>query len=135
MIAFLTSGYFRLLLVPLATAALGCFIRYFRKKIRRHKIDFEIFVVWPELMIAAFFNLMLLAADTAASKGNNGGKLINIYSANLTVLLLLWIVSFVAALPRKGKWRIVIWTYAFPFLVASATLELSLQLSRSLKVG
>lgn len=135
MIAFLTSGYFRLLLVPLATAALGCFIRYFNKKIRRRKIDFEIFVVWPELMIAAFFNLLLLAADTATSKGNTGSKLTNIYAASLTVLLLLWIVSFVAALPRKGKWRIVIWTYAFPFVVASGTLELSLQLSSGLRAG
>jgi len=134
-VPFLESGYFRLLIVPLVTAALGCFIRYFGKKVRRNKITFEIFIVWPDLMIAAFFNLLLLAADTAATKGNNSDKLTSIYTATLAVLLSLWIVSFVAALPRRAKWRIIIWTYAFPFVVASGTLELSLQLTSGLKVG
>lgn len=135
LVPFLESGYFRLLIVPLATAALGCFIRYFGKKVHRYKITFEIFIVWPDLMIAAFFNLLLLAADTATTKGNNSDKLTSIYTATLVVLLLLWIVSFVAALPRRVKWRIIIWTYAFPFLVASGTLELSLQLTSGLKAG
>jgi hypothetical protein len=124
-----------LLLIPLATAALGCFIRYFSKKVRQHKVNIEIFVVWPDLMIAAFFNLMVVAADTATSKTDNNGKLSDIYLMCLAVLLMLWIVSFVAALPRKGKWKIRIWTYVFPFVIASGTLELSLQLSSSLKVG
>lgn len=135
MTAFLASQVFRLLLVPLAIASLGCFIRYFTKKLRRHKISAEVFIVWPELIIAALFNLLILISDTAEESKPPTNRLLSLFAASLLTLLLLWVVSFVAALPRKTRRRLVVWTYGLPHLLALSALEVSLLLAHAPKAG
>ncbi|MCM0674662.1 hypothetical protein NCC78_08170 [Micromonospora phytophila] len=122
--------------IPVATAALGCFIRYFTAKIRSVTIGPEVFVFWPELLLAAVFNLLTAASDLANRKlsaEEAGDSFLAIMSAGLVLLLALWIVSFMAAIPRTAPWRRVVWTYGVPHLSAIGALELSLLLALGAK--
>jgi hypothetical protein len=126
---FFGSLAFRLLAVPLATAGLGCFIRYHAAKLQQRQVKGEIFIVWPELLIAGLFNVFVLILDLL---GGNAEKadLLGPFATCLVLLLSLWVVSFVAALPRQGS-RQVIWSYIFPHLMAFAGLEFSLIVASS----
>ncbi len=133
----LASDLFRMVAIPVATAALGCFIRYFTaKKIRNDPIGMEIFVFWPELLLSSVFNLLTAASDLASKQlpaEDVADSLLAIMSAGLVLLLTLWLVSFMAAMPRSGRWRKVIWTYGLPHLSSVIALEVSLLLALSSK--
>jgi hypothetical protein len=118
-------------MVPLAAAALGCYIRYNAKKLKKHKVNAEIFVVWPELSIAAIFNLLILISDTAAKPHPSPSRFVGLSSASVLALFGLWVISLVSGIPRKGKYRIAIWTYGFPHLVAFGILEVTLLLAKA----
>ena len=129
MAEFFGSLTFRLLAIPLATAGLGCFIRYHAAKLQQKPVKGEIFIVWPELLIAGLFNVFVLILDLLGGAADKG-TILGPFATCLVLLLSLWVVSFVAALPRSGP-RQVIWSYIFPHLMAFAGLEFSLIVASS----
>ncbi|GIM93812.1 hypothetical protein [Paractinoplanes toevensis] len=126
------SQAFRMLVIPLVTAGMGMFIRYITANMRREPLNESVFIVWPELLIAALFNTLIKASDIAQSSGPRvADDLLNLMTLTLVIALALWGMSFVAGKERDAGFRRIAFTYTVPHLVAVGALEVSLLLAAS----
>ncbi|NUR04592.1 MAG: hypothetical protein HOY79_51240 [Streptomyces sp.] len=127
----LASNLFRLMGVPLAISLLGCFVRYTKCLIARLDPGPEVYIIWPDLFIAAIFNLLLLASDVAEKEAKSADKLLSVTAAGIFAALMLAVVTVISSKPRTSKFRIVTFSYIFPHMAALASLELGLLLATS----